>query len=384
VEIKPDILGLTAKTPDIRECEKLACKMKSIKSSIKVIVGGAHVTGIRKRVLEECDWFDFGIYGEGEITFCELLDHFKKDNKPISEIDGLIHRDGDRIIENRPRKFISDLNSLLFPAWHLFPRGTDLPLFTSRGCPFKCIFCQRVMGNSARTMSPYRVIQEMEWNIREFGTTFFQIEDETFGLNREWTENFLDLIIQRGLNKRVTWFANSRVNIANLEIYRKMQRAGCVGLGFGIESGNQQILDIINKGFNLEDAKKAINLAKQAGLETHVFFILGHPFETKKTIRDTINFACKLNPYDVAFGIMIPYPGTKISEMAKENKGGYIGLSENWEKYTKYFGGVLEFENLKKSTLNWYQKKAYLKFCIRNFKSKKIYKKIKLYFSKQS
>lgn len=236
------------------------------------------------------------------------------------------------------------------------------------------------MGTCVRTMSPNGVIKMMEWAISEFGTTFFQIEDDVFGLNQKWTNRLLDLMIQKSINKKVTWFANSRVNMANLDMYKKMRKAGCIALGFGIESGNQKILNTVSKGFKLEQAEKAVSWAKQAGLETHAFFILGHPHETKATIKDTINFACKLNPTDVAFGIMIPYPGTKIYEMAKNKLGGYVGYSEDWEKYTKYSGGVLELENIKPWILNWYQKRAYLEFLVRNFRIKDVFEKAKMYF----
>ena len=264
--VDPDVLCFTAKTPDIKECEKLAEKVKSINSSVKIIVGGAHVTGLHKRVLEECRFFDFAIYGEGDITFCELLDHLEDNGKTLSDIEGLIYRNEETIIITKPRNYMKDLDSLIFPAWHLFPQGSDIPLFTSRGCPFKCVFCQRVIGDCVKTMSPSRVVKMMEWAISELGSTFFQIEDETFGVNRKWTDSLLDLMIENGINNKVQWMANSRVNIANLDIYYKMRKAGCIGLGFGIESGNQKILDTVNKGFKLENTEQAVAWAKQAGL----------------------------------------------------------------------------------------------------------------------
>lgn len=161
--------------------------------------------------------------------------------------------------------------------------------------------------------------------------------------------------------------------------------AGCIGLGFGVESGNQKILDSIGKNITLKEVLFAIKVAKEAGLQTNTFFILGHPGETKKTIRDTINFACKLNPYDVSFGMMIPYPGTKIYEMAKSGEGGYKGFHENWELYTKYYGKGLELDGLKRSTLERYQKQAYIEFyLIRTFRFKDMYEKISLYFNRQT
>jgi radical SAM superfamily enzyme YgiQ (UPF0313 family) len=372
--IKPNLLGFTMRTPDVRECEKIASVVKANLPDTMIIVGGAHVTGLKERVLSECPNFDVGVIGEGEETFCDLLVLEGDKKRVVDNIKGIIFRKNGGIYKTEPRNYIENIDTLLYPAWQLFPKGNDWPLFTSRGCPFSCSFCQRVMGQRVRTMSPKRVIKEMKKNISDFNASFFQIEDEVFGINKNWVNELLDSIIGEGINQKVQWIANSRVNIANLEIYKKMRDAGCIGLGFGIESGNQKILDTVDKGIKLEQAENAISVAKNAGLQTHVFFILGHPGETKKTIRDTINFACKLNPYSVAFGMMIPYPGTKIYEMAKKGEGGYKGFHENWELYTKYFGRGLELENLSRVALERYQKQAYIEFYLRTFRYRELFK----------
>ena len=383
IHAKPDVLAFTVRTPDVKECEKIAVIVRQKYPFTKILVGGAHVTGLKERVLAECNSFDIGVIGEGEETFIELLSSFTNNSIELKRINGIVYRDNGKIISTPRREYIKNLDTLLFPAWQLFPGGTDLPLFSSRGCPFSCSFCQRVMGQKVRTMSPARLISEMERNINDFNSTFFQIEDEIFGLNKKWINEVLDIMIKKEICKKVKWFANSRVNIANLEIYKKMKQAGCVGLGFGIESGNQKILNSVNKGMKLEQAINAIKIAKEAELRTCAFFILGHPYETKNTIRDTINFACKLNPSSVAFGMMIPYPGTKIYEMAKRGDGGYKGFHENWEFYTKYFGKGLELDGLGWSTLERYQRQAYIEFYLRNFRILDLFKKIYSYFQKK-
>jgi anaerobic magnesium-protoporphyrin IX monomethyl ester cyclase len=367
---RPDVLGISMKTPDVKVSEELAAVAKKKLSDPKIIVGGAHVTALQKRVLQECPYFDIGVVGEGEETFCEILDAFEQHRDDLSSIDGIVYRHNDGILETRRRDWIADLDELLSPAWELFPKGTDKSLFTSRGCPFRCIFCQRVMGSHIRRMSPERVVAEMLRNIEKYDCRFFQIEDDVFGANKQWVLRTLDLMMAAGIHKRAKWAANSRVNYSDLEVFTKMKQAGCVGLCFGIESGNQAILNTIRKDFTLKQASRAFQIAKKVGLDSVAFFIIGHPFETEDTIRDTINFACHLNPSGVCFGQMIPYPGTRIYEMARKGEGGYRGFHENWELYTKYFGKGLELENLSRSALNRYQKQAYIEFYVRNLRIK--------------
>lgn len=367
---RPDVLGISMKTPDVKASEELAAMVKEEMGDVRIIVGGAHVTAMHERVLEECLYFDIGVIGEGEETFCEILDAFEQHRADLSSVDGIVYRHDGGILKTGRRDRIADLDKLLFPAWELFPKGTDKSLFTSRGCPFRCIFCQRVMGSHIRKMSPERVVSEMIRNIEKYNCRFFQIEDDVFGASKQWVHRTLDLMMESGIHKKVKWMANSRVNYADFEVFTKMRQAGCVGLCFGIESGNQDILNAIKKDITLEQASRALQITKKAGLDSVAFFIFGHPYETRSTIRDTINFACKLNPDSVCFGLMIPYPGTKIYEMAKKSEGGYRGFHENWELYTKYFGKGLELETLSRSALNRYQKQAYIEFYMRNLRIK--------------
>ena len=383
LEIRPDLIGVTAKTPDIKEAEKLSARVKQRLPGARIVIGGAHVTGLRARVLEECENFDIAVHGEGEETFAEILDVVDAGSADgLEKVDGIVFRRNGDIVETPARPFIQDLDSLLMPAWQLFSLRGDLPLFSSRGCPYKCVFCQRIMGDKVRTMSPRRVVEEMKRNISDFNARFFQIEDEVFGLDRKWIDRTLDLMLENGLGEQIQWSANSRVNVANGEIYRKMKKAGCVNLDFGIESGNQEILDTVRKGFKLEQAIEAIRTAKDSGLTTNAFFILGHPGETAKTLRDTIGFARKLNPDEVCFGMMVPYPGTKIYEMAKNGEGGYTGFHENWELYTKYFGGGIALEGLGRDTLAKYQKMAYIVFYLGNFRFLDFWKFVRRYLSR--
>jgi radical SAM superfamily enzyme YgiQ (UPF0313 family) len=147
-----------------------------------------------------------------------------------------------------------------------------------------------------------------------------------------------------------------------------MAKAGCFEINFGIESGNQEILKRVGKDFALDEARKVIPMVKKAGIEVANLFILGHPGETRETIMDTINFAVELNSDRVAFGIMVPYPGTEVARMAANGEGGYRLLSQNWSDYNKYLGNALEIEGISRKELERLQAWGYLKFYLWNFR----------------
>ena len=160
--------------------------------------------------------------------------------------------------------------------------------------------------------------------------------------------------------------------MVNQALLSRMKEAGCEWVGFGVESGNDEILKKTNKNITSEKVKNAINMAKRTGLETGSFFILGHPYETHKTIKDTIDFAMRLNTTTVSFGIMTPYPGTEIAKMAEEGKGGYKLLSKNWSDYNKQTCDVLELANVSRAALQRYQLMAYIKFYFLRFSFTKL------------
>jgi anaerobic magnesium-protoporphyrin IX monomethyl ester cyclase len=178
----------------------------------------------------------------------------------------------------------------------------------------------------------------------------------------------LDQIMEAGLHRRIKWQANTRANVGDYGLFRKMREAGCVSVGLGIESGNAQVLRRIKKGITLSAAETAVRLAKKAGLETRCFYIIGHPHETRKTAWDTIKFAARLNSDHAAFGLMVPYPKTEVAEMAERGEGNYRIVSSHWSDYDKYLGNALELEQLSRRQLQVLQAQAYLFFYLRNFR----------------
>jgi len=367
----PDAIGFTAMTTEIIDSAHLASKIKKELPDAVIIVGGPHASALPQETLKEFLAFDIVCVGEGERTLKELTDVLAQ-KKHLSDVAGIAYREKGNIVVNKTRPFIENLDDLPMPAWHLFSPAKKYPLLGSRGCPFRCNFCMRVLGDRIRFRSPELVVKEMKKLYETYNPTLFEFYDETFGVNKEKTMMLLEGIIKEGLNKKVKWHMQTRVDVVGEDLLSKMKEAGCEWVGFGIESGNEDILKATSKNITKEKIRKAISIAKKIHLQTGSFFILGHPNETEDTIRDTIDFALELNTETVSFGMMTPYPGTEIANLAAKGKGDYRLLSRNWSDYNKQTSNVLELKHVKKDMLKKYQLTAYMKFYLLRFSVAKI------------
>lgn len=377
-QIKPDIVGITAMTPDILWARKIAEGIKRCSPNVPIILGGQHVTILPEEVMKKFHCFDIAVLGEGEITMHELLEGTLKDNTALSQIKGIAFRDNGRVIITSPRETLYELDILPFPAWEYFPpvasEQSTYPVYGTRGCPYRCKFCcAETLGNKVRKRSPENIIQEIERNIQKYGSRRFWFSDETFGFDRKWAYNLLDLMVQRGLPGKIDWCCQTRVNLVDEELFFKMKKAGCFRVSFGIESGNQRILDGVAKGIRLDQVRKAVNIAKELGFETTAYFIIGHPYETPSTAKDTIDFATELNTTAVVFSKMVPLPGTEVYEMAKRGEGNYTYVSENWDEYRKHYTHPLGLRDISPEGLDRLVIKAYLTFYLYNHRWRDLY-----------
>ena len=365
-EEKPDIVGISAMTSEIYNAAAVAAEAKRILPNCTTVIGGAHAISIPYGTLEEFEEFDILVNGEGELTILDLVQTISA-GKPLDDVQGILFRRNGTIVTNPDRDWIKDLDSLPFPAWHRYPkRAPFYYVLSTRGCPHNCAFCMTILGKKQRKRSPESVVSEIEWILETFNVDEIIFLDETFTLDRERTHRLLDLMIDHGLNRRVRWIAQTRVDRVDQDIFTKLKKAGCVKVEFGVESGNQEILNFIRKGIKLEQVEKAIKMAKQAGLKVACSYIIGHPYETAQTVQDTIDFIVKTNPDIVSVGIMVPHPGTKIYEMAKKGEGNYRLTGTNWNEFVKFGGGGLELENLPRHDLERLQIKAYVSFYLKN------------------
>lgn len=372
LKFQPHVLGFTAMTHRITHVAWVANKLQKLFPESPVIIGGPHSTVLPARTLQEFPIFDIAVIGEGELTLLDLVNLIQEhglNSERLASIKGIAWRFKDEVKVNEPREPVSDLDSLPFPNYDNLKRRIETyPVFSSRGCPYQCVFCCRIHGNRLRVRSPKNVINEIKYAIDKFNPKLFDFADDTFTLPKRRAMEICDLMISKGLNKRIKWTALSRVTGVDQALFDKMKEAGCVKVDFGVESGNPDVLRKIKKEITVTDAENATRMAKKAGLKTGSYFIIGHPCETIQTICDTIKLATKLNTSTVSFGIMVPYPGTEVYEMATKGEGNYKLISEKWADFDKQIGNALELEDLPRKELEKWQVKAYITFYLHNYR----------------
>lgn len=330
-EYQPDIVGVTSVTLNYPIASEILKYTKSVDKDVTTIIGGPHVTFAPAETLTEAPWIDIVVKGEGERTMLDIVS-----GKKLADIDGIAYRDkAGSIKQTRERSLIENLDGLPTPAIHLFPLSRYFALdvhasiLTARGCPFNCIFCvgSKMGGRKARYRNPKLVVDEIEESLA-LGFKEVNFEDDLLTLNHKHLNAVCDEIIARGL--KFNWSAFARVDTVTPEILKKMREAGCTWVSYGVESGNQQILDLVKKKITLEKVRYAVAIAREAGVKVLASFIIGLPGETKETLKDTMDFAQEIQTF-YGFHVLAPFPGSEVREEA--DKYGLEILTSDWAKY---------------------------------------------------
>jgi radical SAM superfamily enzyme YgiQ (UPF0313 family) len=377
-KFKPDIAAITMPTPAYKHVIRVIDVVKSLNDKTIIVIGGPHPTALPKDILETEKNIDFAIIGEGELTFLELVDFLENNNKDYHKIKGLVFRDQNKIIINELRELIQNLDSLPFPAKDLLPvhnyylpptkkitSGLSTNIVTSRGCPFNCTFCmaKTIWKRQTRFRSIKNVVDEIEECVKKYNHKDFGLHDEFFTVNKKRVIEFCDELKKRKLN--IKWFCQARCGTVDREMLKIMKDAGCEKIGFGFESGDENILRLMQKDNNLEKAKESVRLCKEAKINAGGSFILGYPGETEESLRKTIKFAKELDPDIIAFFVAIPYPGTELFRLAMEKN--YIKKPINWEAFAPASNELppMEIPNISKERLLELRKHAYRSFYLR-------------------
>ena len=328
VSANPLYVGITASTNTIHDAAQLAKRIKDTNKDIIVLIGGAHVSAVPEETMNMFGEFDIGVLGEAELTIVELVKALKR-NSDLSGIAGLILRRTGGLHKTEKRNFIENLDELPLPAWDMLPnlvkyyqpavtnykKFPSASIVTSRGCPGKCVFCDRsIFGNLCRAHSAEYVVGMMKRLNKDYGITDFDICDDNFVTFKSRLKTICEILLRE--NSKFAWSCLARVDMVDRERLQLMKDAGCWQINYGIESGSQKVLDILQKGVTLEKIENAVRLTKKAGISVKGFFMLGCFGETEDSIRETIAFIKKIDLDDIRFTYFTPLPGSDSYKMA--------------------------------------------------------------------
>ncbi len=369
---RPDMVGISSLTVESEQMMEVARGIRERFPGTPILLGGPHATSYPEKILESGD-VDFVVIGEGERTVRELIPLLEKGKAPES-VKGVGYRLDGKTVINERQPAIEDLDSLPFPAWDLLDldvysnrRGMStldprpyMTLFTSRACPYQCIYCHHVFGKGFRSRSPENVIQEMEQLIRTYGIRDFELVDDIFNLDKKRTQKICDLIQEKALNVRLAFPNGLRADILTRELIQSLKDAGTVSASFAVETASPRLQKLVRKNLHLEKAREMINRSVDVGIITNAFFMLGFPTETREEILSTIRFAVNLKLHTAKFFIVTPFLGTDMAKMFQEK---YEGLDTDFIDYD-YNKGKYNLSEVDREELFRLQRYANFKFYI--------------------
>jgi len=341
-KVDPAIVGISILTPAHEYCVDV---VQHLPKNIITIAGGNQSTAMPEELLRQ--GFKIVVLGEGEYTMLEIVQ-----GKNLNDIKGIAYLDNNDIKITAPRPPL-DVNKLPFPARHLLlSNGVNLPyksantqhfpwtgIFTSRGCPYDCNYCfKKTFGFAVRQRSVENVIDEILFLKNNYNIKELDIYDDLFNFDLDRAEKILDEIAERKLDILIRCSNGLRVDKITPRFIEKLKKAGCGYLAFGIESGDQRVLDKIPKHTTIAQIKEAVKLTKKAGITVTGFFIFGLIGDNKESMARTINLAKELDLDLASFTIATPYPGTKLWDFIK--KTGKINFT-GWSDYHHSTGKMI-------------------------------------------
>lgn len=328
--IGSNIIGITATTVSIVRASELARALKEHGSCARLLIGGAHVSALPEQTLREFKSFDIGVINEGEYTIVDLMQTLTSGGD-LSRVQGIVYREGDEIRTTQPRPLIENLDDLPFPAWDMLPylpkyykpaphSYYQLPsatLMTSRGCNGTCTFCARpFMGERYRSNSPEYTLGMIDYLVKKYGIRDIMFYDDNFLLDRKRVIGICEGILQRGY--KITWSCLARTDVMPEDFFRLIKKAGCWQIAYGIESGDQTILNNIKKRTTVERMTEMIRKANEAGIHTRGYFMIGCPGETQESINRTIQFTTTSGLKDFHVTFCTPMPGAELFTTATQ------------------------------------------------------------------
>ncbi len=305
--------------------------IKAIKERLDVptIVGGVHLSIYPRETLTHAA-IDYAVTGEAEHSLPELMEALVT-GRDLRDVDGIAFRVGgvpaQEVVVTPPGR-TCEVDEAPFPARHLIDNSLYYSFIskyqnftcflTSRGCPYKCIFCEQ--GSKAfRARSPKNVVDELELCVKEFGVRELDFFDSSFTIRKKRVIEICEEIRRRKLD--IVWAARTRVDCINKEVLASMRDAGCARIYYGIESGNREILKVLKKSTSMDVIRQVVRDTQAAGIDTFGYFMVGNPYDTPATVRQTIRLAIELDFDYAQFSKVTPMPATEMYQMMIEETG---------------------------------------------------------------
>jgi radical SAM superfamily enzyme YgiQ (UPF0313 family) len=353
-EGSPKVVGITAATPSYPNALRVARFVKAWNPDVITVLGGPHATGLP----DECarsEAFDYVCIGEGEESMSDLVEALIHGGKDPRAVVGFVHQWNGRAVHTGSRGYVSYLDDLPLPARELLDLGSYYQkgaIISSRGCPIGCSFCAcaAIVGNTYRIHSITRVLEEIGHVTGRYGYRFFDFHDDTFNLQPERVFEFCREVVERRLS--IEWGCFCRAAQMTPEMARAMANAGCRVIQFGVESGNDSVLQSLQKQTSTTQIEAAVRAVAAAGIEQIVCgFIIGHATDTEDSSRETIKFGLHLRDLGatrLTLSLLTPYPGTRVYE--RREQLGIRLLTDDWEQYT-FSRVVMETSRLNRDKL---------------------------------
>ncbi len=326
VAFNADIVGLGAITPTAQHLPYITKQIRKALPETLILLGGPHISAFGTKALENSE-ADAAVPGEGEMAFEEIINsHFGGGS--LEDVPGIFWKDTNGDIVENPGKlpFIQDLDSLPFPAYDLIdlpsywnqqsfppiPRRKYFSLFSSRGCPYNCIYCHNVFGERFRKQSAERIIDEIQYLLKRYDVNDIEFLDDIFNLSHKRLSAFCDLVHKRNLNIKIAFPNGVRSDIFREGEIQALVDAGLYYASFALESGSPRIQKLMRKNLNIEKFLKNVEAAASLGVYCNGFAMLGFPTETEVDLQQTLDVACQSKLHSSSFFTVTPYPNTEL------------------------------------------------------------------------
>ena len=372
-EWPPDFIGISIIVTEIEPTKKIMKIIREIMPDVPVTFGGTWPTANPEEAIKTFG-SDFVVLGEGELVFPELIDAINN-GRPTESISGTASMVNGNVKVNPGRQLTEDeLNALPFPAWELLDhklyakmhsmslvgRRPYMTIVTSRGCPFKCVYCHQTMGKVFRKRSAESVLAEMEELRFKHGFKEFEIVDDCFNLNRERMYAILTGIRDRLGDVKLHFMSGLRADVLEPKDMALFKQAGTVSASFAIETSSPRLQKMIRKNLNIEKASLVIKASVKAGIYSTGYFMIGFPTESYEEASATIEFAIRSSLHRAMFVHVIPFAGTELAEMAKDKLLTKNGINDPQEM--SYFTTSLNISAMSDSELHSVFRRANMLF----------------------